>query len=67
MEEIHLLFTQTASPIFLNALDNLLAARSNSRPRSVYRTSFIQVEVTEQIVFTSLVVEGGQVISTDLA
>ena len=39
MEEIHLLFTQTASPIFLNALDNLLAARSNSRPRSVYRPS----------------------------
>ncbi len=23
MEEIHLLFTQMASPIFLNALDNL--------------------------------------------
>jgi hypothetical protein len=44
-----------------------LAARSNSRPRSVYRTSFIPVEVTEQIVFTSLVVELRQMISTDLS
>ena len=67
MEEIPLLFTQTAGPLFLNALDHLPGRRSKARPRSVYHTSCIHVEVTEQIVFTSLVVEGGEMISTDLS
>jgi hypothetical protein len=62
------MFTQTANPIFLSALDPL-PGRS-IRLSSALRVShqlYIKCKLLEKIVFTSLVVEGRQVISTDLS